>query len=145
MSRTEELELGPKSLYACICLLCGCLHCHAFPLHVRAAIAECLLVQANGLNVSRVFLYNLDYGPSSQVPQYAPSPPAAPSVQVPGPNPRGPPQTASALAPAPALAAAPPADAPVADEAGPSLPGQQAPVHAAGTQSNAALLGGENS
>ena len=44
-------------------------------------------MQANGLNVSRVFLYNLDYGPTSQVPQYAPTPPSVPSVQVSGAEP----------------------------------------------------------
>ena len=103
-------------------------------------------VQANGLNVSRVFLYNLDYGPTSQVSQYAPSPPAAPSVQVPGPNPRGAPQDASALAPAPTPAPPVPlAGAAVADEPGDYTPPQQAPAQAAGTQSNAALLGGESS
>lgn len=96
-------------------------------------------MQANGLNVSRVFLYNLDYGPTSQVPQYAPTPPSVPSVQVSGPNPRGAP-VGLAPAPAPAAATLPAGGAGVSAAA----PAESAPPQIAGSpQSNGALIGGQ--
>ena len=64
--------------------------------------------QADGLNVTRVFLYNLDYGPFTQLPPAVPSaPPAVQSRQVPPPD-RRPPSggVPSAAAPAGAVAAA---------------------------------------
>lgn len=64
--------------------------------------------QADGLNVTRVFLYNLDYGPFTQLPPAVPSaPPAVQSRQVPPPD-RRPPSggVPSAAAPAGAPAAA---------------------------------------
>ena len=88
--------------------------------------------------MSRVFLYNLDYGPTSQVAQYAPTPPTAPSVQVSGPNPKGVP-VGVAPAPAPALAALPAGGA-AADAAAPA---GSAPLQPAGSpQSSGALIGG---
>ena len=112
----------------------GCWRC--------AACVHCNLcsAQANGLNVSRVFLYNLDYGPTSQVPQYAPTPPSVPSVQVSGPNPRGAPV---GLAPAPApTAAVLPAGGAAASAAAPA---EAAPAQTAGPpESNAALIGGQH-
>ncbi|KAK9904880.1 hypothetical protein WJX75_004665 [Coccomyxa subellipsoidea] len=64
---------------------------------------------ADGLNVTRVFLYNLDYGPSTQLPPAVPSaPPSVQSRQVPPPD-RRPPSAGvtSAVAPAPAAGSAP--------------------------------------
>ena len=95
-----------------------------------------IAVQANGLNVSRVFLYNLDYGPASQLTQYAPGPPAAPSVQVSGPNPRRP---TGDLAPAPAPAASAPAAAAAAAAAASA---DSAPPQQAAGPNNIALIGG---
>ena len=106
----------------------------AHAINATAGIA----VQANGLNVSRVFLYNLDYGPASQLTQYAPGPPAAPSVQVSGPNPRRP---MGDLAPAPAPAASASAAAAAAAAAAASADSSP-PQQAAGSPNNTALIGG---
>jgi hypothetical protein len=58
-------------------------------------------VQADGLNVSRVLLYNLDYGPSTQIPPAAPPvPPSSPSVRVPPPDRRPPAMIAGGTPPA---------------------------------------------
>ena len=68
-----------------------------------------MCAQADGLNVTRVFLYNLDYGPSPQLPPAVPSaPPSVQSRQVPPPD-RRPPSAGvtSAVAPAPAAGSAP--------------------------------------
>lgn len=92
-------------------------------------------VQANGLNVSRVFLYNLDYGPTSLIPHYAPTAPSNPSMQVPGPVSR----LGLPPAPAPAPTGALPAGTASTDAAaaGP------APAQQAGAQNNTALIGGQ--
>lgn len=137
MPRTAG-RASPDTVLHCVHQNCIALTCCIRPL-TPTDLALCA-AQANGLNVSRVFLYNLDYGPTSQVPFFAPTPPSAPSVQDSGPKPRGP-IVASAPAPVPAPAVLP-ADSAAADAAAPA--GLPPPQAAESPQSNSTLIGGQH-